>query len=137
MAIKKMELGTALPLYRHNEPVTYGPRDDQYEVPFPVKLNAYKLFGMFSHDAMFRWATTAPNKKPGKVSLRSLIASQAVVDESNFKAMVEDLQAGKILAPILVMRLGNKYVIVDGHHRACAAYSVGLTTISVLVANPK
>jgi hypothetical protein len=137
MAIKLMVLGSKLPSFRHSERVTYGPRDDQYEVPFPIKLNAYKLFGFSSHDELFKWAEASAHKKPGKVSLKSLIASQAVVDESNFKGMVEELQAGRKLEPILVMRVGNKYVIVDGHHRACAIYSVGQTVINVLIANPK
>lgn len=138
MAIKKMELAvTPLPMFKGTEMPTYGPKDDEYAVPFPLKRNAYQLFGFKSHDELFSWANRSTNKKPGKVKLRSLIASQGVVDESNFKSMVETLKEGKTLEPILVMRLGSKFVIVDGHHRACAAYSVGMTNISVLVANPK
>lgn len=139
MAIKKLELSDVpVPKLKKNEQIVLHRHEFVYAMPFPVKLRAYKLFGFSTHRAFYDWALESDRKTLGKVKLSSLIATQEDLDESNLHDAVSLLQHGEEEAePILVVRFGKFYLIIDGHHRAAAAYAVGNTSIKVIVINPK
>ena len=45
--------------------------------------------------------------------------------------LIRALELGRHLAPIVVMRIGKKLFVVDGHHRLAAYAAQGKTTVSM------
>lgn len=74
-----------------------------------------------------------------EISIEDLVlnepASKMKSDESvkNLKGLVKLLKSGKKLDPILVRQVGDKYQILDGHHRYFANKIVGNKSISSIV----
>jgi hypothetical protein len=66
-------------------------------------------------------------------------ASKMLEPESKIvlKNLIEKLKEGKQLPPIIVRRLGNKYQIVDGHHRYFANKILGKDRIRAIIVDDK
>ena len=63
-----------------------------------------------------------------------------MLDPASAKTMqkfMDKIQAGKKLNPIVAIPKGNKYLIVDGHHRYFASMKMGATMINAVIADPE
>jgi ParB-like nuclease domain len=50
-------------------------------------------------------------------------------EERHMRELIRALELGRGLAPIVILKLGKKPYVVDGHHRLAAYASVGKTTV--------
>jgi hypothetical protein len=66
-------------------------------------------------------------------------ASKMLEPESKIvlKNLIEKVKEGKQLPPIIVRKLGNKYQIVDGHHRYFANKILGKDRIRAIIVDPQ
>jgi ParB/Sulfiredoxin domain len=76
------------------------------------------------------------------VPIRELIVAEKVfqwrgehsdlhAEERHMRELIRALELGRDLAPIIIMRLGKKLFVVDGHHRLAAYAAQGKTTVPV------
>jgi len=57
--------------------------------------------------------------------------------KATLKDLIKTIKAGKELPPIIVRELGNKYQIVDGHHRYFAHKLLGKDKIKAIIVDPQ
>jgi uncharacterized ParB-like nuclease family protein len=57
--------------------------------------------------------------------------------KATLKDLIKAIKAGKELPPIIVRELGNKYQIVDGHHRYFAHKLLGKDKIKAVIVDPQ
>lgn len=57
--------------------------------------------------------------------------------QKNLKSLIKAIKAGKPLPPIVVRKLGDKYQILDGHHRYFAMRALGIKNAKAIIVNPK
>lgn len=67
------------------------------------------------------------------VAIADMIASQGKVAAKDVATYRDAMTGGKKIAPILVLKDGDKYLIADGHTRAEAAKANGLKTLAAHV----
>ncbi len=86
-----------------------------------------------------------PAKAPDgrqRVPIKELIVAEKVfqwrgehsdlhAEERHMRELIRTLELGRDLAPIVIMKLGKKLFVVDGHHRLAAYAAQGKTTVPV------
>jgi IMP dehydrogenase len=68
----------------------------------------------------------------GLVPIQRLIPTQWKVYEDELEGRRYELERG-FAEPLLVVRKGESYILVDGHHRALAAREMGLTQLQAYI----
>ncbi|WP_342764359.1 ParB/RepB/Spo0J family partition protein [Thermococcus sp. M36] len=68
--------------------------------------------------------------------LELLVPTQAELSEAKLLVVLEEVRHGYD-APIIVIPYGEKYYIVDGHHRAFALWKLGFREVEALILRPK
>jgi IMP dehydrogenase len=68
----------------------------------------------------------------GTVRLEDLIPTQGKVMPDEFRGREYEIKRG-LAEPVVVIKTGERLVLVDGHHRALAAHSLGLEEINAYI----
>ena len=71
-----------------------------------------------------------------EVNLSDLIPTQAVIYMDEVQAREYEIKRG-LAEPLLVVRNGNRLILVDGHHRAVAAKNAGITKMKAYILVPE
>ena len=71
------------------------------------------------------------------ISVCNIVATQENVDQVHVRRLVDSPYGATHWPPILVMRSRNRFLVVDGHHRAVAAQRLGREYISAVVVREK
>ena len=70
----------------------------------------------------------------GKVRVDRLIPTQTKVYADELKGRIHELRRG-LAEPVVVIRKDSRLYLVDGHHRAVAAFRIGLRELEAYVLN--
>jgi IMP dehydrogenase len=70
--------------------------------------------------------------KDSKVNISKLRPTQNKISPDELRGREYELKRG-LAEPIVVIKVGNRYLLVDGHHRALAAYRIGIETLAAYV----
>jgi hypothetical protein len=65
------------------------------------------------------------------------IKMQSPESKRNLKSLIKAIKAGEPLPPIVVRKLGNKYQILDGHHRYFAMRALGVKNAKAVIVAPE
>ena len=57
--------------------------------------------------------------------------------KATLKQLIKSIKAGDEIPPIIVRKLGDKYQVIDGHHRYFAFKALGKDNIKAVVVNPE
>jgi len=57
--------------------------------------------------------------------------------KATLKQLIKSIKAGDEVPPIIVRKLGDKYQVIDGHHRYFAFKALGKDSIKAVVVDPK
>jgi IMP dehydrogenase len=68
----------------------------------------------------------------GAVKISGLIPTQDKIQPDEFRGREYELKRG-LAEPVVVVKSGNRLVLVDGHHRALAAHRLGLEEIEAYI----
>jgi len=68
----------------------------------------------------------------GKVKISELIPTQGKVHPDEFRGREYELKRG-LAEPVVVIKTGNRHILVDGHHRALAAKKLGIEEIDAYI----
>ncbi len=71
-----------------------------------------------------------------EVNLSDLIPTQAVIYMDEVQAREYEIKRG-LAEPLLVVRNGNRLILVDGHHRAVAAKNYGIAKMKAYILVPE
>lgn len=81
-------------------------------------IKASRIFGKALTDDIPGFTAVAPSSKPNFVSVSKLIGTQSTL---NLRSVQQyRMTSSRELKKIEVIKKGDKYVILDGHHRAAA-----------------
>ncbi|WP_297498555.1 ParB/RepB/Spo0J family partition protein [Thermococcus sp.] len=69
------------------------------------------------------------------ISLSSLVPTQAQLNEAKLIVVLQEIKHGYD-APVIVIPYGEKYYIVDGHHRAFALWKLGFGEVEAVILRP-
>jgi CBS domain-containing protein len=72
------------------------------------------------------------SSRRGMVPLSNLTPTQSKVFEDELQGRRYELERG-FAEPVLVLQKGDKWILVDGHHRALAARDMGLTRLQAFI----
>lgn len=62
---------------------------------------------------------------------------QSPESKRNLKSLIKAIKVGEPLPPIVVRKLGNKYQILDGHHRYFAMKALGVKNAKAVIVAPE
>jgi IMP dehydrogenase len=68
----------------------------------------------------------------GIVSIHELIPTQSKIHPDEFRGREYEIKRG-LAEPIVVVKSGDKLLLVDGHHRALAAHKIGFQEIEAYI----
>ncbi len=71
----------------------------------------------------------------GKVRIEELVPTQGKIQPDEFKGREYEMLRG-LAEPIVVIKSGDKMLLVDGHHRALAAHRLGMEEIDAYIIVP-
>ncbi|MDD1672117.1 MAG: CBS domain-containing protein, partial [Methanomicrobiales archaeon] len=66
------------------------------------------------------------------VKIDDLLPTQAKIYEDELEGRMYELKKG-LAEPLIVVRRQNRYILVDGHHRAIAAKRMGITVLDAYI----
>jgi IMP dehydrogenase len=66
------------------------------------------------------------------VSIESLLPTQAKIYEDELEGRMYELKKG-LAEPLIVVKRANRYILVDGHHRAIAAKRLGIKDLEAYI----
>lgn len=73
--------------------------------------------------------------RSGRVRIDKLIPTQGEIHPDEFRGREYEMKRG-LAEPIVVIKSGDKLLLVDGHHRALAAHKIGLREIDAYIIVP-
>lgn len=73
--------------------------------------------------------------RKGKVRMESLVPTQSRISTEEFVGRRYEIKKG-LAEPLVVVKSGDRYILVDGHHRALAAHRVGVDEIDAYILLP-
>ncbi len=71
----------------------------------------------------------------GVVKINELIPTQGKIHPDEFRGREYEMKRG-LAEPIVVLKSGDKILLVDGHHRALAAHKIGIKKIEAYIIVP-